>query len=263
MPDIEFASIDVVPEGLREYAETKNGKVVVDVGPNKKIKEFRDNNIAISQERDAKNTRLTSYVTHLGYDDPEKFATELADLRSVKQQVVDGTLKGTEAIQKAIQTGVAAKEASMQGTIQALTQERDTNAAAANDWKSKFQRSTLRQEITNVVLHKDSGAEPTALPDILARAEQIFAVLDNGRLEARNGDQVIYSKKDGSSPMSPMEWLAETLATAPHLQKQSSGAGGTGGRGGQDQYFGMSKEAFMKLSPTERINKEREHKARS
>jgi hypothetical protein len=55
---------------------------------------------------------------------------------------------------------------------------------------------------------------------------------------------------DGSTPMTPMEWLAKLREEKPFLFKQSEGGGsGGGGRPG-----GLSQADLQKMSPVERMN---------
>ena len=255
MPDIVFASKDAIPEGLREFAEEKDGKIVVDVAPNVKLKEFRDNNIKANKERDASNAAMATIKSVIGHDDFAKFANDFSDLKAVAQKVADGELKGSDAITKEVTTRLAAAQKAVDEKVAGIEKERDTSRTEAATWKTAFKRQTLRQALTNVVVEADSGAEMSALPDILARGESVFVVKDDGTLEAREGESVLYSRKDTSKSMDPKEWLATMLESAPHLRKLSAGGGAAGGRDGLAQYGGLSKEAWDKLSPSEQITR--------
>lgn len=250
MPDITFDSLEKVPEGLREHAKQTDGKFVVNVVPNAKLQEFRDNNIAISKERDAYKDRV-AVLSGLVGEDPEKFKAEVTELRAVAQKVKDGQLKGTDAVQKEVEARLEAAT----GTLKAQLAEQGSKMSALEQsntgWKSKYEKQVLHQYITNAVVGKDSIANPEALPDILARAEQVFRVKDEGIVPMK-GDVVMYGS-DGTNPMTPREWLTKLVETAPYLGKASAGGGARGSDNAEKRYGGLAKADFDKLPPAERI----------
>lgn len=254
MPDIVFKTLEEIPEGLREHAESKDGAFVLDAVPGKKLKEFRDTNISVVKERDAHKNENATWRSKVG-EDPEKIALELVELRGIKQKVDDGKLSGTDKIEAQVATRAKAIEDGYKGQLS----ERDTKISAYEarnkDLALKWKRSVLRQEITAVALEGDSGANPAALTDILACAEGDFSIQDDGRLVRTDGDKVVYGA-DTVTPMSPKEWLAGLLKQKTYFQKPSSGGGAGGGRGTGN--FGMSDADFQKLPPAERLRIARE-----
>ena len=251
MPDLTFDSLDAIPEGLREDAKANGDKFVVSVVSNKKLTEFRDNNIALRQKVDAVEPKLTAYL-QLG-EDPVKLSEEVTELRQVAQQVKDGTLKGSAAVKEEVERRVTESlkqrddEFKQKDTkIRALTDE-------AGSWKGKYERSVLDQQITNAVIAADSVANPAALPDILSRAAGLFVVQPDGSIIPKRGDSVLYGA-DGVTPMSVKEWLTKLVADATYLGKASVGGGGNGGgTGSVGSKFGMSDADFAKLPAAERI----------
>lgn len=254
MPDVKFKSLDEVPEGLREHAKQVDGAFVINVVPKVKLDEFRETNISLAQERDALKTRVQGLAEIVG-EDPEKFKTELEALRHTDQLVKDGKLKGSDAVENAVQERLENVKTSYEQQLAEMGQKLEAANQRGNDFESKFKRSQIDREITNAVLAKDSGVNPQALPDILARAYGVYQVKDDGTLVAMKGDAVIYGS-DGATPMSPKEWLTKLLAEAPYLGLSSNGGGAFGDRG--DTVGGMSKEEFNKLDPATRIAKYRE-----
>lgn len=251
MPDLTYDSLDAIPEGLRDDAKQNGDKFVVTVVPNKKLTEFRDNNIALRQKVDSYEPVISAYRA-LG-DDPAKLSAEVTELRQVAQQVKDGTLKGTGAVKEEVDRRVT----------EALKQ-RDTEFAQkdvklrelsteASTWKQRYERSVLDQQITNAVVAADSVANPAALPDILSRAASLFVVQPDGSIVPKKGDAIQYGA-DGVTPMSVNEWLTKLVAEAAYLGKQSSGGGsGGGGAGSVGSKYGMSDADFAKLPAQERI----------
>lgn len=247
---ITYSARADIPEELAEFVKEADGKFTVDVGPKAKINEFRDNNIALKQERDALKEKLTKYSS-LG-DDPTKLTDELRVLREVDQLVKDGKLKGTDAISAEVEKRLKEARDGYEAQIRDLTNKvgaADQKAAQADQ---RWRGSVLDQRITNAVLAEDSNVNPATLPDVLARARGLYTVTDDGKLVPKQGDTVVYGS-DGE-PMQPKEWLTKVLADAPYLGKASAGGGADGGAGGKE-LGGLSQEAFSKLSPEERITR--------
>lgn len=250
MAVITYSARADIPEDLAEFVKEVDGKFTVDVGPKVKINEFRDNNIALKQERDALKSKLEVF-SKLG-DDPSKLMDELKTLREVDQLVKDGKLKGSDAITAEVEKRLKEARESYEAQIKDLTNKAGAAEQKAAQADQKWRGSVLDQRITNAVLADDSNVNPATLPDILARARNIYTVTDDGKLVPKQGDAVVYGA-DGD-PMQPKEWLTKVLAEAPYLGKSSAGGGADGGTGGKE-LGGMSQEAFSKLSPEERITR--------
>lgn len=260
MPDLKYDALDAIPEDLRGEAKQVDGKFVVSVVPAKRLAEFRDNNVRLLQEKDSLTARVTTYASLVG-DDPTKFQAELGELRTTAQLVKDGKLKGTDAIEAEVVNRSKAKTESLETQIRDTATKLNAETTEKNQWKQKYERSVLHQQITNAVVGKDSVANPEALPDILSRAESLFVVQPDGTIVPKKGDAIIYGS-DGASPMSPKEWLTKLVAESPYLGKASAGGGANGNRDGDASFGGLPQAEFLKLPPAERIRRHRESQAR-
>jgi hypothetical protein len=258
MPDLKFPNLDAVPEGLREAAKQNGNEFVVSVVPSGKLAEFRDNNIELKRQVESLTGTVSALKPIIG-EDIEAFRSKYSDLEATYQQVKDGKLKGTEAIAAEVANRVKASQETFEGQLREAGTKLNTTTAERDQWKSKYERSVLHQQITNAVVGKDSIANPEALPDILSRAEQLFVVQPDGTIVPKKGDTILYGA-DGASPMSPKEWLTKLVAEAPYLGKASAGGGANGNRNSGDTY-GMPAADFAKLSPPERIKRHREAQA--
>lgn len=250
MPDLTYASKEAVPEGLREFAKEANGSFVVSVVPKQKLDEFRENNITIARERDELKTKVATYVALVG-EDTTKAKTDLEALKITSQQVADGKLKGSDAIEAEVTRRITEVKTNYETQLREAGVKLQTAEAAKADYEGRFKRSTVDREITNAVLHPESGINPAALPDILTRAYGFYSVEGDGKLVARQGDAVIYGA-DGVTPMAPREWLGKVLEQAPYLGKQSAGGGASGNNSGKTP-GGLSQDAFDKLPAVERL----------
>lgn len=251
MPDIFFPKKEDAPDGLREtLVETDDGRFKINVVPNAKLVEFRDNNTKLLGERDTLKATVDKYAPIIG-DDPDAFVAEVTGLRTVKQQVEDGKLTAKDDIDKAVGIRVAALEDGYKNQLAEAGTKIQNLTEYGQDMTGKYQSSVRDREITNAVLASESGANPAALPDILTRAKGLFKVDNEGTLIPKKGDTVIYGA-DGTNPMTPTEWLAKELETSPYLGKSSAGGGAAGERG-NEKFGGMADEAFLAQTPQTRM----------
>lgn len=252
MPDILiFKTKDTIPEGLREHAEEKEGAFHVSVVPNKVHSGFRDNNIALAKERDDLKGKLTPWAEAFPELTVDKVQEELVNLRALKQQVDDGTLKGSDAVNKAVEARVKSVQDGWDSTKKNLEKAAQDSATLAKNWEGKFKGVLLDQAVSTLVVAGDSKFAPSSLADIQARARAVWKVSDDGKLALMDGDVPVYSKKEPGTPMPIKEWLEELGKSAPHFLKPSAGGGASGGRGQGN--FGMSQADFDKLPPAKRI----------
>lgn len=251
MPKLSFATQDAVPEGLREFAAQEDGKFVVDVAPASKLAEFRDNNVKFLRERDEAAAALTTYRNTFG-EDVAKSAAELAELRATAQQVKDGKLKLTGDIAAEVENRTKSAREQWETQLREQAAKRAEAEKLAEGYANKYRASVRDGAITQAVMAADSGVNPQALSDIMARAASIFSVDDNGEMVAKKNGAVLYGA-DGTKSMTVKEWLGSVLKEAPYLGKSS--AGGGGGVSGDAKYGGLSKEQFDKLSPADRLAK--------
>lgn len=250
MPEILFDSLDSIPEGLREIAEEKDGKLSVNVVPKAKLDEFRETNVKVLQERDDLVKNLGKAKEILGTEDFEEAAKTLGELKTTYQRVKDGQLVENKGLEEALTERTKTMRDQMQEEIA-------RNANEAKAWKDKFgsldmkfRRTFVDRAITDVVLDESSGVHPKALQDILQRAYNVFEVGDDGKLTAKNGEAVMYGA-DAATPMSPKEWVLSLKEQAPYFFKGSNGGGSNGSDG--KTINGMTAAEIAKLPPEQRL----------
>lgn len=262
MPNISFDTQEAIPEGLRDLAKQVDGKFVIDVVPAGKLEEFRTNNVKLATERDELGKVVTKLKPLLGEDDVDTFIVKHGELSTVAQKVKDGSLKASDAIETEVVNRVAQMKTGFESQLSQAQQEKIAAERAREASDQRYNRSVIANAVTQAVIAADSGAMPEALNDILGRAYDVFHVDPaNGKLIAKDGDATIYGA-DGATPMTPKEWMVKLRAQAPYFFRNSNGGGSNGGNnpggsGGRDgnsaKYAGMTKEAFEKLSPQNRI----------
>lgn len=255
MPEIVYDTQEAVPEPFRANATAKDGKFVINVVPKSELDTFRDNNLSVSRDRDALSNVLGRLATDVGLDREkiDDFVTQFNDLKTVKQRVDDGELVANTSLEEAISTRTNEMRTQHEAQVQALTtsvrnlqSELDTAHKAIDD-------NVIVNEISAAVSDKRSGIRPDALRAVIREAREFFQVKD-GKLVAMDGDKVIYGT-DGTSPMSPLEWIKSRLSqTSPYLFIESQGGGGQGGSG----VGNLSQEQLAQMSPAERMRAARE-----
>lgn len=82
---------------------------------------------------------------------------------------------------------------------------------------------------------------PSAIPDVLYRAMNVFQMDEDGKLRAEENGSTVYGK-DGKSPITPAEWLAGMKESAPHWFPAPQGGGAGGGNGREGGAFTISRE---------------------
>lgn len=248
MPAITFESKDAIPEGLREFAtEGEGGKFVVKVAPEAKLNEFRDRNIQLAQQVETM-TPLMARIKNIAGEDLDGFENQIAELKGIEQRVKDGELKTTDDIERAVAERVKAVK---DGYEQNQRAEREGRTRAENEaasLKSALDATNIRHAITAAIIAPNSGVNPSALGDILERANKLFKWVD-GKPVPMNGESVVYGNS-GADPMTPQEWIVKLRDEAPYF---FLGNGGGGAAGGSANKFGVSKADLAKMTPEEKL----------
>lgn len=250
MPDVTFNTIDEVPEELREGAKAgDDGKVTLNLVTKSKLDEFRNNNVAVSKERDEALTMAERFKKVIG-DDPDAFQTELEELRQTKQLVDDGKLKKNEDIESTI----ASRTENMKQSYEVKLSEREGVIEALNgklaQAEEKFKGTIVDRAIRDAALSEDLGVNPVAIDDIAMRGMQVFGVYEGDEILSKKGDTTVYGE-DGVSPLKPGEWIKSLSKTHPHYFLKSTGGGAEGDT--QSKFGGLSESEFNGLSAKKKL----------
>lgn len=256
MPEIQYDSKENIPEGLGEFAKEVDGKYVVNVAPQAKLKEFRDKNTDLMREKEQLEGANQRYVSIIG-DDPDEFSTTLVGLKDLAQQVEDGKLKKSDAVTREVENRVKENKEQSQAQMAEFARRAEEAENVASVATKELEKSIVNSAIRDAVLKPESGMKPEAITDIMMRAREVWTLNKEGVPVAKKGEDVLYGA-DGVNPLTPIEWLKKLSVEAPHLSIQSSGGGANGGSG-KDKYGGFSKEEFQKLPAQKRLQLARQH----
>lgn len=257
MPELFYDSLADVPEPFKEFAKdavdekgNKLGKLSINVVPNSKLQEFRENNERLSKERDQLKQVVDKYGHVIG-EDFDAFQNHLEELKKTKKRVDDGELVANSSLEEALAKRTQEMKADLEGKNQALIKDRDDWKRRAEIGDQKFKQTVIERSVTDAILDKEVGALANARPDILNRAMSVFKVDDKGQIRAFDNDGNVIYGPDGATPMTPKDWLVKLKESAPYFFETSrgAGAGGSGipainGRLSADQIAKMSQEEY-------------------
>lgn len=228
-------SIDEIPEALRPfYPEADDGLFRLQVEglvPKTRLDEFRGTNTELMKSITQAEEALTAYRV-LG-EDPAKLADEIKELRDLKRRMADKELVEAKGFEEALNKRTAEMKASSDNQIRTLEAELKRVTQERDDAVTRHQRSVIDREITDAALA--AGVRPTAIPDLLGRAEKSGWILtEKGKVVLRDdegGTQYVIGA-DGASPLTPKEWINGAIRdTAPHFFDAPTGGGALGSTG--------------------------------
>ncbi len=212
----KYKTKEEVPADVAALYVEREGAWLLDVdgaAEKAKLDEFRTTNVALMKERDD----LVKRFEGIDPDEVRKLADEKRKLEEQQQ------LKLGE-VEKVLENRLKTAKAEWDKQLAGVTGERD----ALNSRLTSIQ---IDQGVTTVATKK--GLRPTAIPDITARARNVFKLV-NGVPTAFEADgQTVRFGKDGISPMTLEEWVDQQVADAPHLFESNAG-GGAGGASSQN-----------------------------
>lgn len=249
MPIMQFETKEAIPTDLHgDVTETADGKFEVNLSLTSKVTEFRDNNLALSEERDTLKASNRTYEDIVG-DDVTKFTDSLDKYKATQQAVDDGTLTENTDIEEAITTRVASMKTGYEDQLKDSASEVAQLKTTVGNLHTKINGNIIGTAVQRVVNKAESGIQVSAISDLTFRAMKRFAVED-GKLIARQGDAIIYGT-DGATPQTPAEWIDTLKKSDPHLFITSNGGGG--GQGSA-KLGGMNEEDYKKLSAREKLS---------
>jgi hypothetical protein len=213
---LKFKSKDEVPAEQQALYVEREGEWVLDVdgGAVEKAKhdEFRTTNNALKKELEETRKRFEG----IDPDEVRKLAEEKRQLEETQQ------LKLGE-VEKVLENRLKTARADWDKQFSAVAAERD----ALNGRLTAIQ---IDQGVITVATKK--GLRPTAIPDITARARNVFR-LEKGVPTAFESDgKSVRVGKDGITPMNLEEWVDLQVADAPHLFESNAGGGAAGDASG-------------------------------
>lgn len=227
-------TIDDLDENLKAfYTPTEDGKFRLAV-------EGLDDNTglksALQKEREAAreaNRRLRELQSQYEGIDP-KLAKDLLDKVSQSEEarlIAEG--KVDEVIKSRTER--------MKAEYEARLQQAQTEAEQAKQRAAKRDSQVLENQIMQAAV--EAKVFKNAYEDILLRAKRTFSLSNDDKAVAVGPDGQPVFGKDGSTPLTPKEWLDSLRQSAPHLFEAQ--ASGSGAGNGSSAFSGNAKRSQM------------------
>lgn len=209
-------SKDEIPAEVAAHYVERDGAWVLDaVGTADKAKldEFRNNNVELLKQLEEQRKRFEGI-------DPE----QVRKLSEEKQRLEDEQRVKAGEFDKVLDGRLKSAKAEWEKQFSAVTSERDALSS----------RLTVIQIDQGVITAATKrGLRATALPDITARAQNVFKLVNGVPTAFEVDGKTIRNGKDGIAPMTLEEWLDAQVSETPHLFESNAGGGAAGnGPGG-------------------------------
>jgi len=227
-----FKSKEEVPAEQQALYVERDGEWVLDVDgvvDKSKHDEFRAANVALRKELEDQKKRFECIEP----DEVRKLAEEKLKLEETQQ------LKLGE-VEKVLENRLKTARADWDKQFATVTAERD----ALNGRLTAIQ---IDQGVITVATKK--GLRPTAIPDITARARNVFRLVQGAPVAYEADGKTVRAGKDGITPMNLEEWVDAQVSDAPHLFESNAGGGAAGdasGGGGATRATRSGKNPFRK-----------------
>jgi hypothetical protein len=227
----ELESLDGVPEALQEFypKDEKSGKYFLAVEglvPKARVDEFRQNNINLSREKDRLAMDLAELRKAYGEVEPE----HVLEMKKTLDSIKDKKVLDDEGIEALLEKRLSTLRLEHENAAKARDKRISELQNESDNWSSKFRRTVIDRAISDAALK--SGARPQAVPDVVLRGQSMWTLNEHGKPIARSSETEIMYGKDGTSPLTPAEWMDILKQEAPHFFEVSSGGGAPGSTNG-------------------------------
>ena len=216
----EEAYSALTSEGVKaEYSKVGDAYFLQTSGlvPKAKVDEFRNNNIKLKTE----NEDLQKRADILG-------DMTQAEFLALKKKAEGGDLSEEEKA-ALIETEVGKRIVKLNETNEATVTDLRTKLSSSD---SKLSKVLIDTELKSIGIAM--GVKPEAVTDFITRGRSVFKMVD-GKAVPMEGEDILFGK-DGLTPLSMKDWSTGLASDAPHLFKESGGAGdrhkNNGNRGG-------------------------------
>lgn len=240
-----IAKLEEVAEALRgEYKKGADGNFYLqteeDSEATKKVKEFRENNIALTNKQKELEAQIEE-MKKLGT--PE----QIAEMKKKLQLIEDKKMIEAGKLDELVAQKVERMRQDYENQIVALKKAVDDKDVLLTKTNDRLSEVLIDSEITKAVTAV-GGVRKDAMQDIIARGKRVWR-LEDGKPVPKEGDKLLFGK-DGKNAMTFDEWAAILFEQAPFLFE---GSGGSGGGGNNNQQKNLGKIDLSKVPPGERL----------
>lgn len=227
--EVFYESAEAAPEEIRPFVKKDDttGKFRASVVPSAKLDEFRDTNIAVRKENEALSKFRSSLLPLVG-EDLTKFTEEFAKLQEIKKKVDNKEMVENSSFEEALKKRTEEMQRQYNDQIKKLGEDATLSKKGLEEVKSKYHSVLVDRHVTSAVIDPKNGALQEALPDLLSHARNVFKVDEKGDIVPVDADGNKLYGADGSSVLTPAEWLGQLRQSKPYFFKSSAGGGASG-----------------------------------
>ena len=216
-----LTNLEGISDALKsEYTATDGGYTlnVDNADFNSRLAEFRNNNITYRQDKE----KLESELAKFKGVEPAKYA----EMSRKLQELEDKKLLDSGQIDELVAQKAAKFKSEYEDQINVLTENIEKANQQAATYKGSLDGLAVNDLISKAI--SDIGKlNKGALPDVLARAANVWKVNENGVPVALDGDKKLYGK-DGKDYLTATEWAENLRQQAPYFFEGNTGGAAPG-----------------------------------
>lgn len=248
--ELEYESLEKVPEQYRNLYKEDNGKAVLGGVKGMKTQADIDRVMgALDKERND-HKAAKAKLQQFGDLDPEDVQSKLDRIEEL--EAAAGGKIDEDKLNQMVEGRLKTKIAPVERELNKLKQERDTLATE----NETFKQNDIRRKVRNAIgkaLSDSKGFLKEAEDDAIIQGERLFELNEDGTVTAKDGV--------GITPgITPKDWLAEIQSKKPHWWGSTGGTGarpGTGSFQGSDNPWSREHWNVTKQNQIYRENKQR------
>lgn len=227
--EMTYDTAEAAPEEVRTFLkkDETTGKFKINLVPSAKLEEFRNTNIAVKRA----NEELVAFqerVKPIIGDNPDAFMQNYSALQELKKKFDNKEMIENSSFEDALKKRIEEMQRQYKDQIEKVSANEQNAKKSLEEVTSRYHSSLIERHVTTAVINPRSGALQEALPDILSHARSVFKVNDKGEIIPVDSEGNRLYGADGSSLLTPDEWLGQLRQTKPYFFKGSSGGGAMG-----------------------------------
>lgn len=200
-------------------------KAAVDEIVASQVSGLKQNRDQLKGEKEKLQEQLAKMTKDLeGLPDPEKLRELMARINENEETRLIAEGKVDEVVERRVGSMRSDYEGRLEQAAKRIKELEDTGVAKDDKIKTLVIDAKIRDAASKI-----EGFQPTAVEDAILLARSTFGLDDKGNPVAHDAEGVTLMGKDGKSPLTPADWLRETVKTRVHWLAGSAGGGANGG----------------------------------
>lgn len=207
-----------MPDEIKVDLENPEIKAAIQAAVDEAVKGLKDKNAELIKDKKELKDELGSLKSKVdGLDlDAIKILLDKSNQDEESKLIAEGKIE--EVIQK--------RTEKMREEHEKLLKAEKERADKAETYANKFRQSVIQGQIVQAAIEMGALSEATA--DIAFLAQSQFSLDENGKAVAIDANGEVVIGKDGSNPVTPMEWVEGLRENKPYFWPKANGSGSPG-----------------------------------